>query len=346
MLAGVLTMLKAPQNRPALSNFGLICLVSLFGGDSSAQAPLKLDRQDGVLLSLAFSPDGKMLASTTNSKYDAIKLWEVATGKELRMLDEHPGMVGIVVFTPDGKQLISVGAENAVKVWDLASFKVIRSFKVRRLGYLALTPDGKTLIVCGLNEVVASLYDLATGQEVAVLKDNPTAWRKMALSPDGKFLATGDKEGTVTVWELATRKQLYSFLTERAFITEALAFSPDSKRLFVSGSSTRPLLIAWDIQTGQEKGRMRPSRDLRDIKAIAFTPDGRRLVLAGRGPTKLLLWDADEWKSIPEFNGEGHDRITTIGCIAVSADGKTLATGGIQDKRIILWKLPPPKPKE
>jgi WD40 repeat protein len=176
--------------------------------------------------SVAFSPDGKLLASgggpvkqkNGSSVTGEIKLWEVATGKNIATLEGHPGrgcfsnMFAIacaVAFSPDGKTLASAG-QNTVELWEVATGKNTATFQWPEgplVWCVAFSPDGKTLAAGtfpeGSEAGEVRLWDVSTGKNTATFKEGLS----VAFSPDGKTLAVGEKGGTIRLWEMPTAKK-------------------------------------------------------------------------------------------------------------------------------------------
>ncbi len=153
--------------------------------------------------SVAFSPDGKTLASgdaylDADLKPGEIMLWDVGTGKLLRSLKGHTGGVWSVAFSPDGTTLASGSADKSLMLWDVTTGQAKATLKghtewVRSVGF---TPDGKT-VASGSNDQTIKLWDLATGRERMTLKGHTAIVTCLAIWPDGKTLASNGFDNTV-----------------------------------------------------------------------------------------------------------------------------------------------------
>src|SRR6266508_1035921 len=97
----------------------------------------------GIVYSVAFSPDGKMLASGSHEQ--VVKLWDVGTGNLIRSFMGHRNTIHSVAFSPDGKTLASGSSDHKVKLWDVSTGKLIRSYDGQDFNAVAFSPDGKTL---------------------------------------------------------------------------------------------------------------------------------------------------------------------------------------------------------
>ena len=149
---------------------------------------------------MAFSPDGKRLASA--SRDETVKVWDAATGQETLTLKGHTGGVTSVAFSPDGKRLASASEDETVKVWDAATGQETLTLKGHTgcVTSVAFSPDGKRLASAS-DDGTVKVWDAATGQETLTLKGHTDAVTSVAFSPDGQRLASASSDGTVKVWD-------------------------------------------------------------------------------------------------------------------------------------------------
>ena len=195
--------------------------------------------------SVAFSPDGKMLASAGNS---STYLWDVATRTRTAAL-ACPQSTGVssVAFSPDGKTLATGGFNGRTCLWDVATrtrTAVLTCPGRTGVQSVAFSPDGKTLAT-GDGKGSTYLWDVATGTRTATLTDpgGRVAW-SLAFSPDGQTLAVGDINDSTYLWDVATRTRITTLTDPQGKNVQAVAFSPDGKTLATGDANGTTYL--WD----------------------------------------------------------------------------------------------------
>jgi RNA polymerase sigma factor (sigma-70 family) len=195
-------------------------------------------------------------------------------------------------------------------------------------GAVAFSPDGKKLAAAGRSAVL--LWDPATGKELASLPaealDTEHGLLALAFSPDGKRVAAGGSDGSVTVWDLPTRKVTFAAGHGGAAV-RSVAFSPDGKALASAGADKVARL--WDLARRKERASLEGHAG--KVIAVAFAPDGKT-VATGSLDNTVKLWEAATGKERASREGQ----TARIGCLAFAPDGKMLASGGA-DGALKLW---------
>ena len=285
---------------------------------------LSILRHNNEVKSVAFSPDGKRLA--TGSWDRTVKLWDAATGQELLTLKGNLGWVMSVAFSHDGKRLATGSSDGTVKLWDAATGQQLLTFKghSNQVNSVAFSLDGKRLAT-GCNDPTVKLWDAATGRELLTLKGHSAWVTSVAFSPDGKRLATGGDDRTVKLWDASTGQELLTIKGHSSFV-KSVAFSPDGMRL-ATGSADRTVKL-WNAATGQELLTLIGHSGM--VWSVAFSPDGMRLA-TGSDDRTVKLWDT---ATGGQLTLKGHSSEVTS--VAFSPDGKRLATGG-DDRTVKLW---------
>jgi WD40 repeat protein len=277
--------------------------------------------------SVTFSPDGGTLA--TGSADNLVILWDVARGEKKRVLRGHANYANSVVFSPDGRTLASGSGDKTVIVWDVAKGEKKRVLRghTGAVTSVAFSPDGKTL-ASGSEDAAVRLWDVAARQGPNSLQQTPSRIlgrkhtepvQSVAFAPDGKTLAAAHDDGTVRLWDLATKREKHLIKSGRSPI-DIVAFSPDGRAL-ITGTKDGTVKV-WDPDTGKERANLLGHYNA--IEFVTFSRDGRRLATGSRDGT-VKLWDGADWQELGTF----HERTAEVASGAFSPDGRTLVTGGV-----------------
>jgi WD40 repeat protein len=243
----------------------------------------------GAIDCVDWSADGKQIL--TGSRDGTLRLWDAEKGDPVRTTErEHRGGVEAVLFSPDGKKALSCGFGAYVSEWDLATGKLLRRIEIlleggtEQMGLrgLAWVPGGKRFVTAARDGSVL-VIDAATGKEVQRMqRHHGNGARAVAVSPDGKWIASCGETDPVFLFDAESGKYLRWFDGPKT-AARTVAFSRCGKRLLTGGEDVR----LWDVETGREMQRMGEDSET-VIFHVAFTPDDRHaLFCAGK---TLSLW--------------------------------------------------------
>lgn len=277
--------------------------------------------------SLAFSPDGSLLAS---AGFDGIAIiWDIASGQPLYPpLAAHDGRVLAAAFSPDGQVLATGGTDSRIFLWDVASGAQVGAPLVGHSNWvrtLAWTPDGAGLIS---GDASGSVVFWEMGR-VQRWPGHTSTVRGLAFSPDGRTLASGSFDQTVRLRTVDSGAARFAPWRGHENAVIDLAYSPDGS--YLVSASAGGEMVRWDTASGRPIGQ--PLRGHTDpVAGVAISPDGRTIA-SGSFDNTIVLWDAATGQPVGEPL-RGHDN--WVISVAFSPDGRTLASASA-DTTVRLW---------
>ena len=298
--------------------------------------------------SMAFSPDGKILASG-NADYD-IFLWDLETDKPLgKPLRGHIGLVKNLAFSPDGKTLASGSDDSTVILWDVRTQQPLGkplAAHANGVSSLAFSPDGHMLASGGIDQAIL-LWDVKTKQPRGhALEGHEAFITSLAFSLDSKVLASGSNDGAIFLWDVEGSQTIPEPLPRNASAVNSLAFSPDGKTLASAGCSAYGLDTCARgeirlLELGTESAvEQKYQEHFGQVIGLVFSSDGKTLASAGEDG-RVIVWGTKGRQSIAGSLLGAADWVSSL---AFGPDGKKLASAG--GDGISIWNMEshPPRP--
>ena len=280
----------------------------------------------GTVRSVVFTPNSQLLASGSEDR--TIKLWNLATGKQIRTLAGHSDYVRTVAISSDGQTLVSGSDDKIIKLWNLNAGQEIRTL-FGHSGYVrsvAISQDSQTLASGGDDKIIR-LWKLQTGEAICTLAGHSSNIQTVAISPDSKIIASGSWDNTVKLWNLSSRQEVYT-LSGHSNTVRAVVFISNA-HLLASGSDDKTIKI-WDCSIGKEVYTI--IGHTKAVTSVAISPDGETLA-SGSDDNTIKLWNLKTGQEVCTLYGHSHYVVS----VSFSPDGQILASGSC-DNTIKIWR--------
>ena len=331
-------------------------------GSYTDRANFQAHPEGSGITALAFSADGKILASGSGFLEGTIRLWDVASGAAVGQLVGHTAWIPCLVLSPDGQTLASASADQTIRLWELASRRCRATLRghVHEVYAVAFSPDGQTL-VSGCKDGSICLWDPNPKPKATGSLTLSGRIRRLEFSPDNQTFNTLNADGSISLWDTATAAQT---LTHTALGTNntSLAISPDSALLAAGRSSGHlgvwhrvtqreltnflghsaevchlqfrdqgRLLLSvgydwnvklWETTSGRELRRVQIDRNCYQLKMDA-SPDSRFLAIGDTRGT-VNVWDTTTGSKVATLLGPV---FAVVDGVAFSPNGRLLAVG-------------------
>lgn len=306
---------------------------------------------DHTITSLGLSKDGRKLVC--GAKDNMIEIWDLETGARTATLDGHTAPVEAVAITPDGRAIVSGSSDGSIRLWDLASGKALSVFHKDggRVARVAITPDGKRLVSTTQPEFVSRpdglpdfegahdirIWDFTSKRVLHQLKGHAGYILDIAISPDGRLLASGSLDRTIKLWDLVSGSLLETIggveVQQGMGIptVNALAFSADGRALLWGASDETVKVRA--LEAGADVVTFKGHESSTTVSSLALTADERLLVSGGTDRT-VRVWDTRTGSLLQTL--VGHNK--AVEAVAVTADGRK-AVSAAGDRTVRVWDV-------
>ena len=334
-------MAFSPSGREiALAGTGLVEVLDLGG----RKPILKLQGHDSVVYAVAFSPDGQYIASGGIDR--TLRLWDRATGHQVRVFHGHEGFIRGLAFSPDGRWLLSASEDKSLRLWEVASGTQLAAYPGHQQFVIcaAFSPDGQYFASGGF-DLAVKLWSAT--RRVPLTYTGHDGWVSgLAFSPDGRRIASGagaysfrPEAGSRCGTRRRTNREWP--LPKRAPRSHAITYRAGGRHLATACADGTVRI--WDANTGRPVRTL--PRQATEVTDVAYSPDGHLLAsataksigLIDREPGEVKLWDADTGREVRTLGGH----TAGVHGVAFSPDGRWLASA-CGDGLVRVWDVTDP----
>lgn len=293
-------------------------------------------RHSAAVLHIAWSPDGKKIASASADK--TVHIWNATSKSPAFIYRNHSKAVSAVAWSPNGSRIVSGSWDTTVQVWHAQSGRKLLTYRgfSREVGAVAWSPDGK-YVAAGSWDTTVQVRQAESGSRVITYTGHSSpvhavAWAPTS-TPDGRYIASAsgaegnaDVDNTVQIWNGLTGDNALSY-REHFYFVNAVAWSPDGQKIASASADTN--VQVWNVATGSNILNYREHTS--KVNAVAWSPNGKHIATASDDRT-VQIWDASTGERI--YTYRGHTR--EVSSVAWSPNGMRIASAGY-DATVQVW---------
>lgn len=303
----------------------------------------KYSNHTGKIRSVAWSPDGKYIASASEDM--TVQVWEAATGNTMDIYRGHTDWVNSVSWSPDGTHIVSAGNDKAARIWNTQFGNTILTYEGHggwrggSINAAAWSPDGIYIATASLDKTV-QVWNAISGTRTIVYRGHHSGVWTLSWSPDSSCIVSGGYsslkgEATIHTWDASTGETLLPF-PDRSSGVLAVAWSPDGNHIVSSSSSL--VTAVWNVDTDDTPLIYRGHSGT--VWAVAWSPDSRYIASGGVDAT-VQIWHPLTGDTLYTYHGHtatAWNVTPDVRTVAWSPDGQYIASGGSDNTVVQVWR--------
>ncbi|NJR14603.1 MAG: LuxR family transcriptional regulator [Calothrix sp. CSU_2_0] len=289
---------------------------------------LTMEGHTNWVRSIAFSCDGKILASASDDK--KVMLWDTEYGRLVKTLKGHKNRVWSVAISPNGKTIASGSEDKTIRLWQADTgecFQILEKH-THWVRTVAFSPDGN-ILASGSSDKNIIFWNGLTGEYLNTLQGHTARVRSIAFSPDGKTLASGSDDCTIILWDVQSGKKIRTLSGHRGWV-RSVAFHSQGD-ILASGSEDFTVIL-WNINTGQRQAIL--GEHIARVWSVTFCGEDGQTLISSSDDKTVKFWRVESGECIRTFQGNTNWSWS----IAFNYDGDILASGN-EDKSIKIWDI-------
>ncbi|MBW4598211.1 MAG: NACHT domain-containing protein [Calothrix sp. FI2-JRJ7] len=291
---------------------------------SEGQQWMTMEGHTNWVRSIAFSSNGKMLASASDDK--TVMLWDTSTGQCLKTLKGHQQRVWSVAISPNCNIIASASEDKTIRLWrlDTGEYKVLEKH-INWVRCVAFSPDG-SILASGSSDKSVILWDATSGEYLKTLQAHTARVRSIAFSQDGKILASSSDDSKIILWDIESGKELKTLIGHKSWV-RSVAFHPKRNLLASAGEDCD--VIIWNVNTGKRKNILRGHTAR--VWCVTFCGEDCETLISSSDDKTVKIWDVDTGQCLKTF--QGHTNWSWS--VGFSPDG--ILVSGDEDQTIKIW---------
>ncbi len=294
---------------------------------SEGQQWITMEGHTNWVRSIAFSSNGKILASASDDK--TVMLWDTYTGQRLKTLEGHKQRVWSVAISPDCNTIASGSEDKTIRLWRLDTgecYKVLEKH-INWVRCVAFSPDG-SILASGSSDSSVILWDAKNGEYLKTLQAHTARVRSIAFSRDGKILASSSDDSKIILWDVESGKELKTLIGHKSWV-RSVAFHPLRNLLASAGEDCD--VIIWDVSTGKRKNTL--LGHTARVWCVTFCGEDYETLISSSDDKTVKIWDVDTGQCLKTFQGH------TNWSWSVSFSSDSILVSGNEDQTIKIWDI-------